>query len=95
MAYSIVFKKSVSRDLAKLRKEEARRILRQLEKDLSDDPGSYPVLKGKFAGLRKYRVGSYRVIYTILGRDVLVLRVGHRGEVYKQRNTRTLTRPRT
>jgi mRNA interferase RelE/StbE len=79
----VVYKRSVSRDLAKLSKEEARRIVRQLEKDLSDNPGSYPVLKGKFAGLRKYRVGSYRVIFTILGQDVLVLRVGHRREVYK------------
>ena len=83
MAYNVVYKRSVSRDLARLGKEEARRIVRQIEKDLCDNPGSYPVLKGKFAGLRKYRVGSHRVIFTILGQDVLVLRVGHRREVYK------------
>jgi mRNA interferase RelE/StbE len=79
----VLFKKSVSRDLAKLGKEDARRIIRQVEKGLSTSPTSYPVLKGKFAGMRKYRVGSYRVIYTILGGNVLVLRMGHRREVYK------------
>ncbi len=83
MAYNVVFKKSVSRDLGKLGREDARRIIRRLEKDLSDKPASYPVLKGKFAGLRKHRIGAYRVIYTILGQDVLVLRVGHGREVYK------------
>lgn len=83
MAYNIVYKKSVSRDLAKLSKQEARRILRRVEKDLAENADVYPVLRGKFAGLRKYRVGNYRVIYTILGRDVLVLRVGHRRGVYK------------
>ena len=83
MAYNVVYKRSVSRDLARLGKEKARRIVRQIEKDLCDNPGFCPVLKGKFAGLRKYRVGSYRVIYTILGQDVLVLRVGHRREIYK------------
>lgn len=42
------------------------------------------VLKGQFAGLRKYRIGDYRVIYAILGDDVLVLRIGHRKDVYKK-----------
>jgi len=79
----VVFKASVSRDLAKLSKEEARRILRQIEKDLSVRPTSYPLLRGKFAGLRKYRVGSFRVIYTILGQEILVLRIGHMRDVYK------------
>ncbi len=83
MAYNVVYKGSVSRDLAKLSKEEARLIVRQIEKDLSGSPSSYPALKGKYAGLRKYRVGSYRVIFTILGQDVLILRVGHRREVYR------------
>ncbi|MDO9350111.1 MAG: type II toxin-antitoxin system mRNA interferase toxin, RelE/StbE family [Deltaproteobacteria bacterium] len=45
---------------------------------------TYPILKGQFAGLRKYRVGDYRVIYAILGDDVLVLRIGHRKDVYKK-----------
>jgi addiction module RelE/StbE family toxin len=83
LAYNIVYKKSVSRDLSKLGKEEARKILRRLGRDLGDNADSYPVLKGKFAGLRKYRVGHYRVVYTILGQDVLVLRVGHRRDIYK------------
>ncbi|MDI6808324.1 MAG: type II toxin-antitoxin system RelE/ParE family toxin [Candidatus Eisenbacteria bacterium] len=77
MAYNIVYKKSVSRDLARLGKEEARRALRRIEKNLAENAESYPLLKGKFGGLRKCRVGDYRVIYTILGQDVLVLRIGH------------------
>ena len=43
----------------------------------------YPTLKGKFAGLRKYRVGDYRVIFAIAGREVLVLRIGNRRDVYR------------
>jgi mRNA interferase RelE/StbE len=38
---------------------------------------------GKFAGLREYRAGDYRVIFAILEGQVLVLRVGHRRDVYK------------
>ena len=84
MAYNIVYKKSVQRDLKKLSKAETRRILDQIEEELSEKADTYPVLKGQFAGLRKYRVGDYRVIYAILGQDVLILRIGHRRDVYKK-----------
>lgn len=84
MAYNIVYKNSVQRDLRKLSKAEAHRVLNQIEEELSGNAETYPVLKGQFAGLRKYRVGDYRVIYAILGDDVLVLRIGHRKDVYKK-----------
>jgi mRNA interferase RelE/StbE len=84
LAYNIVYKKSVQRDLKKLSKAEARRVLNQVEEELSKNADTYPVLKGQFAGLRKYRVGDYRVIYAILGDEVLVLRIGHSKEVYKK-----------
>lgn len=84
MAYNIVYKRSVQRDLKKLSKAEASRVLDKVEEDLSKNPEAYPVLKGQFAGLRKYRVGEYRVVYAILGNEVLILRIGHRKEVYKK-----------
>ena len=84
MAYNIVCKESVQRDLKKLPKAEAHRVLNQVEEELSENADTHPVLKGQFAGLRKYRIGDYRVIYAILGADVLVLRIGHRKDVYKK-----------
>ena len=84
MAYNIAYKKSVLRDLKKLPKAEASHILSQIEEELAKNAESYPALKGKFAGLRKYRVGDYRVIYAILKDEVVVLRIGHRREVYKK-----------
>jgi len=83
LAYNIVYKKSVHRDLRKLSKVEAARILDQIEEALIKKPESNPVLKGQFAGLRKFRVGDYRVIYALLGDDILILRIGHRRDVYK------------
>ena len=84
MAYKIVYKKSVQRDLKKLSRTEIRRILNQIEEELPQKAEANPVLRGQFAGLRKYRVGDHRVIYAILGDDVLVLRIGHRKDVYKK-----------
>ena len=83
MAYNIIYKKSVHRDLKKLSKPEAKRILDLIEKELIKKPESNPVLKGQYAGLRKCRVGDYRVIYALLGLDILILRIGNRKDVYK------------
>lgn len=84
MAFNIKYKKSVARDLGRLDKKEARRILDKIEKDLSERAESYPALKGEFAGLRKMRVGDYRAIFTLMDNDVLILRIGHRREIYKK-----------
>jgi len=86
LAYNIVYKKSVHRDLRKLPKIEAARILNQIEETLIKNPESTPVLRRQFAGLRKFRVGDYRVIYALLGDDILILRIGHRRDVYKSEN---------
>lgn len=74
----------MARDLSRLDRTEARRILNRLEKDLAEKADSYSALKGKFAGLRKYRIGEYRVIYAIIASDVQVLRIGHRRDIYKK-----------
>ncbi len=84
MAYNIVYKGSVHRDLKKLSKAESTRVLGQIEAELSKKADTYPLLKGQFAGLRRYRVGDYRVIYAILEDNVLILRIGHRRDVYKK-----------
>ena len=83
MAFNITYKKSVHRDLKKISKSEVKRVVDQLERELSKKADKYPVLKGEFAGLRKYRVSDYRVIYVIIGSDVVVLRIRHRKDVYK------------
>ena len=83
MAYSVAYKKSVNRDLRSLSKAEAKRIMDLVEHDLVKRPESNPVLKGQFAGLRKFRVGDYRVIYALMGSEILILRIGNRKNVYK------------
>jgi mRNA interferase RelE/StbE len=84
LAFNIVYKKSVQRDLSKVGQDEAGRILTSLEKDLTEKADSYPALKGKFAGLRKSRIGDYRVVFAIVDSEVQVLRIGHRRDIYRK-----------
>jgi mRNA interferase RelE/StbE len=83
LSYKIAFKKSVSRDLKKLSKDDVERILDKIERDLPEKADTFPLLTGKFAGLRKFRIGDYRVIYTIFENKVLVLRISHRQDAYR------------
>ncbi len=83
MAYRITFKASVSRDLKKLSKAEADRLLLRMASDLPVKADSLPELKGKFAGLRKFRIGYYRVVFAIIGDSILITRIGHRREICK------------
>jgi len=83
LAYRISFKKSVTRDLKKLDIKEAGRILSLISEELPQIADSLPDLKGRFSGLRKYRIGEYRVIFTILNDSVLITRIRHRKEVFK------------
>ncbi|MCX7013991.1 MAG: type II toxin-antitoxin system RelE/ParE family toxin [Candidatus Sumerlaeota bacterium] len=82
MGYSVTYKKSVRKDVARLGKDEARRLLDKVEANLPEKAATYPLLKGPYADLRKMRIGEYRVIFAILGQDALVLRIGHRRDVY-------------
>ena len=84
MNYKIVFKKSVSRDLKKIDKEQTDRIfLKKIEDELPQKAETLPILTGKFSGLRKFRAGDFRVIFSIIGGTALILRIRHRKEAYR------------
>lgn len=85
MGYNITYKRSVAKDLKRVGKSNAKRILNKIDVELGKDPGRFPVLSGRFAGLRKFRVGDYRVIFVIMDRDVLVLRVQDRKDIYRKK----------
>jgi mRNA interferase RelE/StbE len=82
LAYKIEYKSCVLRDLKRLDKGVAQRIVKELRESLSLDPNCGEPLSGQFKGLRKLRVGDFRVIYSKTKEGVLILRIGHRSAVY-------------
>ena len=89
MAWRIEFEDAALKELDKLDKPVARRILAFLRERVAvlDDPRSVgEALKGsKLGEFWKYRVGDYRVISHIEdgALRILVLRVGNRRAVYR------------
>jgi len=80
LSYNVAFKKSVARDLKKIDRDQVDRILRKIEDELPEKAEIFPILTGKFSGLRKFRIGDYRVIYSIIRDMALILRICHRRE---------------
>ncbi len=85
MAARIDYKASVAKDLQKLGRTGAERILRKVERALASEGHQAKALSGEFAGLYRLQVGDYRVIYARTEGGYLVLRIGHRREVYRKR----------
>ena len=89
MAYSVELSAEVARELVKLDRQQAKRILKFLYERVVklDDPRSIgKALRGSRLGeFWKYRIGDYRLICKIEDDRliVLVLRVGHRKEIYR------------
>lgn len=83
MAYRLSFKKSVKKDLRRIGREAAQRILEEVREKLLPDPRAGKPIRGKDGILWSFRVGEYRVIYTFSDREliVLVIRIGHRREI--------------
>ena len=88
MAWKIEFKKDAEKELGRIDRQQAKRILRYLYERIATekDPRRFgDGLKSNLAGLWKYRIGNYRVICEIQDTaiTVLVVRIGHRREIYR------------
>jgi mRNA interferase RelE/StbE len=89
MAWGIELSPAADRQIAKLDRPQAERILKFLSSRLAnlENPRSIgQALQGqRFGEFWKYRVGDYRLICKIEDERVvvLVLQIGHRREIYR------------
>ncbi|MCA1654488.1 MAG: type II toxin-antitoxin system RelE/ParE family toxin [Sphingomicrobium sp.] len=88
MAWTVEFVPAAAKELKKLDRQVAARIVRTLEERIAplDDPRSIgSALVGEHAGYWRWRIGDYRVVARIEDEriTVLVVRVAHRREVYR------------
>jgi mRNA interferase RelE/StbE len=83
--YKVAYLDQIEKDLKKLDRVIAKKILSRIETYLAADPkGLGKPLKGEFQGYWRYRWGNYRVIYKISEHEILilVLHISRRKDVY-------------
>jgi mRNA interferase RelE/StbE len=85
MNYSVRIKRSAVRELARVPAPDRHRIVRAID-GLAGQPRMGSALKGDLRGLRRIRVGDYRIVYEVRDDDlvVLVVRVRHRQDIYRR-----------
>lgn len=81
--YSIVFKRSVYKDLRAIPRADIKRIIKRID-SLAEDPRGTGC--EKLSGQERYRIrqGIYRIIYEIVDDKLIVtiVKLGHRRQIY-------------
>jgi len=84
VSYSLRIKASAVKSLRRVPTAERLRLIDAIDR-LATEPTAGGVLKGEFRGLRRLRVGRYRIVYEVDEGEltILVVRIGHRSDVYR------------
>lgn len=91
--YDILFRQEVEDDLRPIGRLHQKRALSAIEERLSGHPEQYgKPLGGKLAGLRRIRVGDFRIAYQVKGAQVIIWAIMHRKGIYSELVKRFLGR---
>lgn len=87
MKYKVIFSKAAEEKLEFIPKSDVKKIIKRAEKLASDPfPVGYELVKGAPVETCRIRQGDYRILYTVHQEKliVLVIKIGHRREVYRR-----------
>jgi mRNA interferase RelE/StbE len=83
--YTLIYTRRAERDIAGLDSKTKERIGKTLLR-YREEPLRYAEkLSDPILGTYRFRIGDYRVIFDLEGNEIVVLRVGHRREIYRRR----------
>lgn len=83
MGYQLVYTRRAVKDIQRLDRAAKQRLKTALEK-YSQEPLRFAhKLTNPALGTYRFRVGDYRVIFDIEDDSLIVLRVGHRKDIYR------------
>lgn len=84
MKYELIYTRRAERDIDKLEPKVRERIGKALLRYTEEPLRFAEKLSDPILGGYRFRIGDYRVIFDVQGNDIVVLRVGHRREIYRR-----------
>ena len=86
MNYSVKIKASASKAIGRIPEPDQGRIVEAIDR-LAENPTAGKALAGQFRGMRRMRIGAWRVIYEVDDKAavVRVVRAGTRSRVYSRK----------
>ena len=82
MKYRLIYTRRALRDIDALDDLTKKRIAKVLARYEGDPLKHAASMTDSRLGSYRFRIGDYRVIFDLEGKDIVVLRVGHRRELY-------------
>ena len=84
MSFKLVYTRRAVRDIKSLDLAVGRRIGKTLLR-YQEDPLKYAErIADPRLGSYRFRIGDYRVVFDLEGDEIVVLRAGHRREIYRR-----------
>jgi len=84
LKYRLAYTHRSYKDIQRLEEKVKQRIAKALEK-YREEPLKYASkLTDPVLGTYRFRIGDYRVVFDIEGEEIVVLRVGHRKDIYRK-----------
>ncbi len=84
MTYTLIYTRRAEKDINKLDLSVKSRLGKSLLRLQKDPIRVSEKLTDPEIGTYRFRMGDYRVIFDIEGKDIVILRVGHRREIYRK-----------
>lgn len=81
--YSVIWDPKALDQLNKLEKSIAIRIAKKVD-ELKQIPFNQDIKKLKCSSDFRLRVGDYRIIFSIEGREINIFKIGHRQQIYER-----------
>lgn len=84
MKYRLVYTHRAIKDIDTLDTSVKQRIGKTLQRYEQNPLAHAEPLKQSELGSYRFRIGDYRVVFDLEGSEIIVLRVGHRRDIYKR-----------
>lgn len=81
--YELLYARRAVKDIESLDRVAQKQLAKKMTELAKDPQGQSRRLANSELGTWRYRVGDYRVVFDIEGHEIIVLRVGHRREIYR------------
>jgi mRNA interferase RelE/StbE len=83
--FNVEWKENAVRELSKLEKGISLRIYKKVD-ELKENFNHADIKRLKNSNLFRLRVGDYRVLFEVNSTTIIILKIGHRKNIYDVRN---------
>ena len=83
MTYNVLITETAQKDLKNLDNDTKKRILEKLKYLLKDPIAFSRKLVNSKTGEYRFRIGDYRIIFDIDDKNIAILKIGHRKDIYE------------